>query len=98
MSGEKRASEMTEDEARAALSALAEKLAVANKAYHADDAPEISDADYDHLKRRNREIEDAFPHLKRADSPTEQVGAAPAVAESTPSSSMGASCMPAALA
>ena len=94
MSGDKRASEMTEDEARAELSALAEKLAVANEAYHVDDAPEISDADYDRLKRRNREIEDAFPHLKRADSPTEQVGAAPAegfgkIAHARPMLSLG---------
>ncbi|MFC3143886.1 NAD-dependent DNA ligase LigA [Psychromarinibacter halotolerans] len=54
---------------------LADKLARANAAYHTEDAPEISDAEYDSLKRRNAEIEDRFPDLKREDSPSEQVGA-----------------------
>ena len=64
------------DEAQAAseLAALAQDLGVANQAYHTQDAPEISDADYDHLKRRNAAIEGRFPNLKRDDSPTEQVG------------------------
>ena len=53
-------------------------MAAANLAYHQADAPKISDADYDALKRRNAEIEARFPELKRADSPSEQVGAAPA--------------------
>ncbi|MDA7427014.1 NAD-dependent DNA ligase LigA [Primorskyibacter aestuariivivens] len=71
-------SELTEDQARAELAALAETLAAANDAYHRDDAPEISDAEYDALKRRNAEIEARFPSLKRPDSPSDQVGAAPA--------------------
>lgn len=71
-------SKLTKDEARAELAALAEVLGKANAAYHTKDAPEISDADYDALKRRNTEIETRFPELKRADSPTDQVGAAPA--------------------
>ncbi|MEY8841751.1 NAD-dependent DNA ligase LigA, partial [Cribrihabitans sp. XS_ASV171] len=57
---------------------LAALLARANEAYHTEDAPEISDAEYDALKRRNAEIENLFPDLKRSDSPTEQVGARPA--------------------
>ncbi|MBT8477158.1 MAG: NAD-dependent DNA ligase LigA, partial [Alphaproteobacteria bacterium] len=69
---------LSEDQARAELAALAEALAAANAAYHREDAPQISDAEYDRLKRRNAEIEAQFPHLKRADSPSEQVGAAPA--------------------
>ncbi len=68
---------LTADEAAWELSALSERLASANLAYHQDDAPEISDAEFDHLKRRNAEIERRFPELKRPDSLTDQVGAAP---------------------
>ena len=50
-------SELTEDQAREELAALAEALTAANLAYHGADAPEITDADYDALKRRNAEIE-----------------------------------------
>ncbi|WP_172295075.1 NAD-dependent DNA ligase LigA [Pseudoruegeria sp. HB172150] len=67
--------ELTEAAAAQELAALADALKRANRAYHTEDAPEISDAEYDALKRRNAEIEAAFPHLKREDSPTEQVGA-----------------------
>ncbi len=70
--------ELTEEGARAELARLAEALSAANRAYHTEDAPEISDADYDALKRRNAAIEARFPALKRADSPSDQVGAAPA--------------------
>ncbi len=65
MSGDKRASEMTEDEARAELSALAEKLAAANTAYHTDDAPEISEAK--HLTSRP-EPKDSHYFASRSDS------------------------------
>ncbi len=71
-------STLTEDEARAELSELAAAIKAANAAYHQSDAPDISDAEYDALKQRNAAIESAFPHLKLADSPSEQVGAAPA--------------------
>ena len=67
---------MTEAEARQELARLAEAISSANTAYHTLDAPEISDADYDALKRRNAAIEVRFPGLKRADSPSDQVGAA----------------------
>lgn len=70
--------ELSEAEAKAELERLSGLLSQANIAYHGKDAPEISDAEYDALKLRNAAIEDRFPHLKRADSPTEQVGAAPA--------------------
>ncbi len=70
--------ELTETEATAELARLAALLARANVAYHTDDAPEISDADYDAAKRRNAAIEARFPALKRADSASDQVGAAPA--------------------
>ena len=62
-------------EARQELDRLALQIADANRAYHTEDAPEIADAEYDALKRRNAAIEARFPDLKRDDSPTEQVGA-----------------------
>jgi DNA ligase (NAD+) len=68
--------QLTEAEARAELARLADVLAAANLAYHTQDAPEISDADYDQAKRRNLAIEQRFPALKRKDSPSDQVGAA----------------------
>ncbi|SMX36292.1 NAD-dependent DNA ligase LigA [Maliponia aquimaris] len=74
----KEVGDLTEQEAREELASLSLVLAEADRAYHAEDAPEISDAEYDRLKRRNAEIEARFPSLKREDSPTEQVGAAPA--------------------
>ena len=74
---EKDVEELTRAEAMAELARLADAIGRANRAYHAEDAPEISDAEYDALKRRNAQIEARFPDLKRADSPSEQVGAAP---------------------
>jgi DNA ligase (NAD+) len=68
---------MTPDAARSELERLAHLLARADTAYHVEDSPEISDVEYDRLKRRNAEIEAAFPDLKRPDSPSEQVGARP---------------------
>ncbi|WP_409202437.1 NAD-dependent DNA ligase LigA [Sulfitobacter sp. S190] len=65
-------------QAKQALADLARKLDRANKAYHTDDAPEIDDAQYDALKKRNAAIEKRFPDLKRSDSPSDQIGAAPA--------------------
>ena len=69
---------MTEAEAAAELERLANDIARHNRLYHSDDAPEISDAEYDALVRRNAELEARFPHLVREDSPSRQVGAAPA--------------------
>ena len=67
---------ITEAEAANELMRLAKQIAHHNRRYHAEDAPEISDAEYDALVRRNNELEAAFPHLIRADSPNVQVGAA----------------------
>lgn len=67
--------QMTEAEAANRLMRLAREIAHHNKRYHAEDAPEISDADYDALVRENNALEAAFPHLIRADSPNKLVGA-----------------------
>ena len=80
---------LTEEEARAELARLAAEIAHHDRLYYTDDAPEISDAEYDALRRRNTAIEARFPELIRADSPSERVGAAPAagfakVTHSTP--------------
>ncbi len=69
--------DLSKDEAVLELSALADEIAEHDRAYHQDDAPKISDADYDALRRRNEALESRFPELKRADSPSEKVGAAP---------------------
>jgi DNA ligase (NAD+) len=66
--------DLTQEEARQELAALADVLAAANRAYHTEDAPDLSDAEYDQLKRRNAAIEARFPGLKRTDSPSDQVG------------------------
>ena len=68
----------SESEAAAELERLAAEIAHHNRLYHSDDAPVLSDADYDSLVRRNAALESAFPHLIRADTPARQVGAAPA--------------------
>jgi len=69
--------ELTEAEAANRLMRLAREIARHDKLYHDRDAPEISDADYDALVRENRELEERFPHLVRADSPSTRLGAAP---------------------
>src|SRR6056297_459572 len=69
---------LTEAEARMRLTELARQLDEADRAYHQADAPVLSDADYDALKRENAALEARFAHLKRADSPSNSVGAAPA--------------------
>ena len=65
---------MTEAEAANELMRLAKAIAHHDRRYHAEDAPEIADAEYDALVRRNAELEAAFPHLVRADSPNRKVG------------------------
>jgi len=68
-------SPLSEADAANRLMRLAKQIAHHNRLYHANDAPEISDAEYDALVRENNALEAAFPHLIRADSPNAQVGA-----------------------
>ncbi|MEM6856439.1 MAG: NAD-dependent DNA ligase LigA [Pseudomonadota bacterium] len=65
---------LTEADAANELMRLAKQIAHHDKLYHADDTPEITDQEYDALVRRNRELEAAFPHLIREDSPFKKVG------------------------
>src|SRR6516225_4840741 len=66
---------LSKAEAKKALAELAAEIAHHSELYHQKDAPEITDAAYDALVQRNQAIEARFPELKRADGPSEKVGA-----------------------
>jgi DNA ligase (NAD+) len=68
---------LTPQQAEEELARLAEAIRAADEAYYRNDAPDLTDADYDALRQRNLAIEARFPNLKRDDSPSIQVGAAP---------------------
>jgi DNA ligase (NAD+) len=72
------AEELSEKQARSELVELAELIAHHDRLYHGKDQPEITDADYDRLRRRNDAIEARFPALVLPESPSRRVGAAPA--------------------
>ena len=74
----KSAAQLTMEEAAEELERLAAEIATHDELYHRKDAPRISDADYDALRKRNDEIEQRYPELVREDSPSHRVGAAPA--------------------
>ena len=67
--------DLSADEAAAELARLAAEIARHDRLYYQADAPEISDAEYDELRRRNDAIEARFPDLVRPDSPSRRVGA-----------------------
>lgn len=56
---------------------LAKQIAEHDKLYYQDDSPKISDAEYDELRKRLEAIEQQFPELASANSPTQKVGAEP---------------------
>ncbi len=69
--------DFSEDEARIELARLAADISKADIAYHQNDAPELTDAEYDALRRRHEAIEAAFPELALGQGPSALVGAAP---------------------
>ncbi|MFL5333462.1 MAG: NAD-dependent DNA ligase LigA [Geminicoccaceae bacterium] len=71
---------LSEEDAAGELAWLASELARHDRLYYREDAPELSDAAYDVLRRRNSDVEQRFPELIRADSPSLRVGSAPAEA------------------
>ena len=73
-----RPDELTQAQAKTELKRLAQEIAAHDERYYQNDAPTISDADYDALRRRNAAIEARFPALVLADSPSRRVGAKPA--------------------
>lgn len=70
--------DLSKDQAKQELAWLTDTLAQANTEYHKQDSPRLSDAEYDAYKQRNHALEVQFPDLKRSDSPSDTVGAAPA--------------------
>ena len=68
---------LTEAQAKAELKRLAAEISAHDKRYYQQDAPTVTDAEYDALRQRNAAIEARFPDLVRADSPSQRVGAAP---------------------
>ncbi|MER8830885.1 NAD-dependent DNA ligase LigA [Mesorhizobium sp. M0938] len=75
---EKSVDSLNESEAASELKRLADEIAEHDRRYHGEDAPVITDAEYDALTRRNLAIEQRFPDLVREDSPSRRVGSPPA--------------------
>jgi DNA ligase (NAD+) len=69
--------DLSEKQAKAEHAQLAAEIAAHDRRYYLDDAPTVSDAEYDRLRRRYGEIEARFPQLRTLESLTQRVGAAP---------------------
>ncbi len=78
VSAAKPVEKLARSEAEKELAQLAEEIAAHDRRYYREDAPTVSDAEYDALRRRNTAIEARFPELVRPDSPSKRIGAAPA--------------------
>src|SRR5450631_877586 len=68
---------LTEKQAKVEHARLHAEISAHDKRYYGDDAPSVTDAEYDGLRRRYGEIEQRFPDLRTLDSLTLKVGAAP---------------------
>jgi DNA ligase (NAD+) len=77
MTKEPKAPKLTLAKAREEHARLQAEIAEHDRRYHGEDAPTISDADYDALRRRYTALEETFPKLADADSANRKVGAAP---------------------
>ena len=77
MTTEQKPPKLTLAKARAEHARLGAEIAEHDRRYHGEDAPTISDAEYDELRRRYTALEEAFPALAGADSANRKVGAAP---------------------
>ena len=71
------AKQLTHAQAAQAIAALSDEIRAHDKRYYQQDAPSISDGDYDALRQRLEILETQFPDLVKPDSPTQKVGAAP---------------------
>ena len=74
---ENRSAKLTEAQAKAELKRLATEIAAHDKRYYQQDAPSVTDAEYDALRQRNSAIESRFPKLIRPNSPSKRIGVAP---------------------
>ncbi len=78
MSGAPQFSLLTREEAAREIAKLSDEIRAHDKRYYQQDAPSISDAEYDALRQRLEALEKQFPELVTSESPTQKVGAAPA--------------------
>jgi DNA ligase (NAD+) len=69
--------DLREKQAKTEHAQLAAEIAAHDRRYYQDDAPTVSDSEYDRLRRRYGAIEARFPHLRTLESLTQRVGAAP---------------------